>query len=160
MTVEDADGDPWKDFKPLSAEQARQWREAHPMLSPWRVLGWQAVAGLILAVVLGLLTRKASTAWSAGYGVLAVLLPAAVFARGLKGRIASVNAVTAAAGFLLWEIVKIALTVAMLMAAPKLVRGLSWPALLAGMALALMVYWAALAVKSRQRPQVKTDQPG
>jgi ATP synthase protein I len=155
MNVEDADNDPWAGFEPLSAEQARQWRKAHPMLSPWRVIGWQAAAGLVLAAALGLLTGKASIAWSAGYGALAVLLPAAVFARGLTGRIASINAVTAVVGLILWEIVKIALTVAMLMAAPKLVRGLSWPALLAGLALALMVYWVALAVKAGRRPQAK-----
>ena len=157
MTVEDADNDPWKGFQPLSAEQARQWRETHPVLSPWRVIGWQAAAGVALAVVLGLLTGKASIAWSAGYGALVVLVPAAVFARGLMGRIASINAVTAAAGALVWEIVKIALTVAMLMAAPRLVREVSWPALLGGMFLALMMYWAALAVKPRRRPQAKTD---
>jgi ATP synthase protein I len=158
MTVEDADRDPWKNFKPLSAEQARQWREAHPMLSPWRVLKWQVAAGLVLAVVLGLLTGKVSMAWSAGYGVLTVALPAAVFARGLMGRIASINAVTATAGLVLWEMVKFALTVVMLMAAPRLVRGVSWPALLGGLFLALMVYWVALAVKPNQRPRTKTDQ--
>jgi ATP synthase protein I len=157
MTVEDADGDPWRDFKPLNAEQARQWREAHPVLSPWRVIGWQAAAGLALAAVLGLLSGKAGIAWSAGYGALAVLLPAAVFARGLRGRIASINAVTAAAGLVLWETVKIALTLAMLMAAPRLVRGLNWPALLAGLVLALMMYWAALAVTPRQHPRTQTD---
>jgi len=160
MTVEDADDDPWQGFEPLTAEQARQWRQAHPVLSPWRVLGWQVAAGLALAAVLGLLTGKASIAWSAGYGALAVALPAALFAHGLMGRIASVSAVTAVAGFVLWEIVKIALTVAMLMAAPRLVRELSWPALLAGLALALVMYWVALAVKIRQRPRVKTDQMG
>jgi len=151
MTVEDADDDPWAGFKPLDAEQARQWRQAHPVLSPWRVLGWQAAAGLALAAALGLLTGKASIAWSAGYGALAVALPAALFAHGLMGRIASVSAVTAVTGFVLWEIVKIALTVAMLMAAPRLVRGLSWPALLAGLAVALVMYWVALAVKLRRR---------
>jgi len=157
MTAEDVDSDPWKGFEPFSAEQARQWRETHPMLSPWRVIGWQAAAGGALAAVLGLLTGKASIAWSAGYGTLTVLLPAAVFARGLMGRIASINAVTVAVGVMLWEIVKIALTLAMLMAAPRLVQGVSWPALLTGLFLALMVYWAALAVKPRQRSRTKTD---
>jgi ATP synthase protein I len=157
MNVEDADNDPWIGFEPLSAEQARRWRKAHPMLSPWRVIGGQAAAGLALAAALGLLTGKASIAWSAGYGALAVLLPAAVFARGLTGRIASINAATAVAGLVLWEIVKIALTVAMLMAAPKLVRELSWPALLAGLAFALMVYWVALAVKAKRHPQTKIN---
>jgi hypothetical protein len=50
------------------------------------------------------------------YGALAVVIPAAVFARGLTGRFSSLNAGTAAVGFLLWEMVKIALTVAMMAA--------------------------------------------
>jgi ATP synthase protein I len=160
MTVEDADDDPWKGFEPLTAGQARQWRRVNPVLSPWRVLRWQAAAGAALAAVLGLLTSKASIAWSAGYGALTVALPAALFARGLMGRIASINAVTAVAGFVLWEVVKIALTVAMLMAAPRLVRGVSWPALLAGLVLALIMYWVALAVKARQRSQTETNSVG
>ena len=47
--------------------------------------------------------------------------------------------------------VKIALTVAMLLAAPRLVRELSWPALLVGMVLAMKVYWVALAFAPRRR---------
>jgi ATP synthase protein I len=80
-----------------------------------------------------------------------VMIPAAIFARGLTGRFASLNAATAAAGFMLWEMVKIALTVAMLVAAPRLVSGLSWPALLVGLVLAMKVYWVALAYRPRKR---------
>lgn len=72
-------------------------------------------------------------------------IPAAVFARGLTGKFASLNPMSAAAGFLVWEMVKIALTFALLLAAPRLVAGLSWPALLVGMVLAMKVYWLALA---------------
>jgi len=154
MTVEDADDDQWQDFKPLTAEQAGQWRQAHPMLSPWWVIGWQVVAALVLAVVLGLLTGKTNVAWSAGYGGLAVALPAAVFARGLQGRAAPANAVSAAARLLLWEMVKFALTLALLALAPKLVHELIWPALLAGLVVALMVYWVALAVKPRSQTKL------
>jgi ATP synthase protein I len=79
------------------------------------------------------------------------LVPAAVFARGLTGRFSSVNAGTAAVGFLLWEMVKVALTFAMLVAAPRLVAGLSWPALLIGLVLAMKVYWVALAFAPRSK---------
>jgi ATP synthase protein I len=78
--------------------------------------GGQVVVGLVTAVVAWVITGKANVGWSAGYGALAVVIPAAIFARGLTGRISSLNAGTAAFGFLLWEMVKIALTVAMLMA--------------------------------------------
>jgi ATP synthase protein I len=109
------------------------------------------VVGLVAAVVAGLATGKPNIGWSAGYGALAVVIPAAIFARGLTGRFSSLNAGTAAFGFLLWEMVKIALTVAMLMAAPGLVRDLSWPALLVGLILAMKVYWVALAFAPRRR---------
>ncbi|WP_240788582.1 ATP synthase subunit I [Ramlibacter henchirensis] len=138
-------------IKPLSAEEARRLREEHPPVSPWWVVGGQAVVGLAAALVAWTVTGKSSVGWSAGYGALAVAIPAAVFARGLTGRFSSVNAGTAAFGFLLWEMVKIALTVAMLMAAPGLVRDLSWPALLVGLVLAMKVYWVALAFAPRRR---------
>jgi ATP synthase protein I len=138
-------------IKPLSAEEARRLREEHPPVSPWWVVGGQAVVGLAAALVAWAVTGKSSVGWSAGYGALAVAVPAAVFARGLTGRFSSVNAGTAAFGFLLWEMVKIALTVAMLMAAPGLVRDLSWPALLVGLVLAMKVYWVALAFAPRRR---------
>ena len=80
-----------------------------------------------------------------------VVLPAALFARGLTGRFASLNAATAMFGFFLWEMVKLALTVAMLIAAPNLVVALSWPALLVGLVLTMKVYWVALLFAPRYR---------
>jgi ATP synthase protein I len=52
---------------------------------------------------------------------------------------------------MVWEMVKIALTVAMLVAAPRLVPQLSWPALLVGLVLALKVYWVALAYSPKRK---------
>ena len=138
--------------KPLTAEQARRLREQNPPVSPWWVVGGQVVMGLATALVAWAITGKASVGWSAGYGALAVVIPAAVFARGLTGRFSSLNAGTAAVGFLLWEMVKIALSVAMMLAAPRLVRELSWPALLVGLILEMKVYWLALAFAPRGRP--------
>lgn len=137
--------------KPLSAEEARKLREQHPPVSPWWVVGGQVVVGLVAAFVAWAVTGKPSVGWSAGYGALAVVIPAAIFARGITGRVSSLNAGTAAFGFLLWEMVKVALTVAMLMVAPRLVDGLSWPALLIGLILAMKVYWVALAFVPRKR---------
>jgi len=135
----------------LSADEARRLRELNPPVSPWRVVAGQAVMGLVVALAAWALTGRQNVAWSAAYGALAVVIPAAVFARGLTGRFSSVNAGTAAVGFLLWEMVKLALTFAMMVAAPKLVAGLSWPALLVGLVLAMKVYWLALAFKPRPK---------
>ena len=101
--------------------------------------------GVVVALAAWAMTGKENVGWSAGYGALAVVIPAAIFARGLTGRFASLNPGTAAVGFMLWEMVKIALTVAMLVAAPRLVSGLIWPALLVGLVLTMKVYWLALA---------------
>ncbi|MEJ5992527.1 ATP synthase subunit I [Ramlibacter sp. PS3R-8] len=137
--------------RPLSAEEARRVREQNPQVSLWWVVAGQAGVGLVAALVAWVLTGKQNVGWSVAYGALAVVVPAAVFARGLTGRFASLNAGTAAVGFLLWEMVKIALTFAMLAMASRLVAGLSWPALLVGLVLAMKVYWVALAFARRPK---------
>jgi ATP synthase protein I len=130
---------------PLTAEEARQLRERQPPVSPWRVIAGQIAVGLVAALAAWGITGRQNVGWSAAYGALAVAVPAAIFAGGLGGRISSRGAGSAAARFLLWEVLKIALTVAMLVAAPRLVPGLSWPALLVGLVLCVKVYWIALA---------------
>jgi ATP synthase protein I len=138
-------------FKPLTADEARRLREQNPPVSPWWVVAGQAVVGFLVALAAWALTGKQNVGWSAGYGALAVVIPAAIFARGLTGRFSSLNAGTAAVGFMVWEMVKIASSIAMMAAAPRLVPELSWPALLAGLVLAMKVYWVALAFSPRPR---------
>ncbi|GAC1356226.1 MAG: ATP synthase subunit I [Variovorax sp.] len=138
-------------FKRLTAEEARRLRQEHPSASPWWVIAGQAVVGLVVALVAWALTGRQNIGWSAGYGALAVLIPAAVFARGLTGRFSSLNAGAAAVGFMVWEMVKIALTVAMLVVAPRWVPGLSWPALLVGLVVTMKVYWLALAYVPKRK---------
>jgi len=53
--------------------------------------------------------------------------------------------------FFVWELVKIVLTVAMLVAAPRLVPQLSWPAMLAGFVVAMKVYWVAMWLHPARR---------
>jgi ATP synthase protein I len=138
-------------IKPLSAQEARRLREQHPPVSPWWVVAGQAGVGLGAALVAWGLTGKQNVGWSTGYGALAVVIPAALFARGLTSRFSSLDASTAAAGFMVWEMVKVASTIALMAAAPKLVRDLSWPAMLVGLILALKVYWLALAFNPRPK---------
>ncbi len=143
----ESDDGAWEDFTPLTPEQARQLRLTQEPISPWRVLGWQALVGLAVALLVGLVTGKLPWAVSALYGAVAVVVPGAVFARGLSSRLTRRNAGSAVTGFLLWEMVKIALTVAMLFAAPKVVEGLSWPALLLGLVVTMKVYWLGLKAR-------------
>jgi ATP synthase protein I len=137
--------------QPLSAEEARSVRERNPSLSPWWVVAGLVGGGLVAALLAWALTGRQNVGWSVAYGALAVVIPAAVFARGLTGKVASLNAGTAAIGFLVWEMVKIALTLAMLAMAPRMVAGLVWPALLVGLVLAMKVYWVALAFAPRPK---------
>ena len=133
------------DFKPLSAEEAHQWRKRHASVSIARIVWGQALVGALLALGVWLVSGKSSLGWSAGYGAFAVVLPAALFARGMSRQKGSAGA--AMVGLFGWEMVKIVLTVAMLAAAPRLVPGLSWLALLAGMVVTMKTYWIALMVR-------------
>jgi ATP synthase protein I len=87
--------------------------------------------------------------YSLAWGGLCVVVPSAVFARGLMSRATLMNAGSATAGFFLWEMVKIALTLAMLFAAMRVVKDLSWPALLVGLVVTMKVYWLALLCKPK-----------
>ena len=147
----DADDANDQDFKRLTAQEAQSLRESDPALSPWWVVGLQCVAGVAVALIAWGVSGEASVGWSAGYGALAVIIPAALFARGLMSRLSSLNAATASFGFFLWEAVKIAVSISMLAAAPRLIENLSWLALLAGLVVTLKMYWLALL----KRPKPK-----
>lgn len=134
----------------MSAQEARRFRRQKPQVSPWQVVCWQAASGGVVALVTWVFTQNASVAWSLAYGALAVVVPAAIFARGLMGRFSSLNPATAVFGFFLWEMVKIALTVAMLVAAPRLVTDLSWPALLVGLVITMKSVWVATLVAPKK----------
>ena len=81
----------------------------------------QVVVGAAAAVIAGMLAGKSASAWSAFYGCLAVVIPGALFARGLRSQFSSISAVTAGFGFFVWEAVKIGVSVAMLAVAPRMV---------------------------------------
>ena len=142
------------DFKPLTAEEAGQWRRRNPPISVAKVVVGQAVVGVLVALVAWGLTGQAAVGWSAAYGALAVVVPAALFARGVFRHKASSDPRAAMVGFFGWEIAKIVLTVALLAAAPRLVPGLNWIALLVGMVITMKTYWVALLVRPSVR---KTD---
>ena len=133
------------DFRRLTAEEVQKLRLQQPLLSIWRVVLAQVVVGLAVAALTWLFTGRVSAAWSAAYGALAVVVPAALFARGLTSKTSTINSGTAVFGFLLWEMVKIGLTIAMLYAAIWLVKDLNWPAMLVGLVVTMKVYWVVFA---------------
>ena len=148
MDVEDTD------FKPLTAEKAQQFREANPEPSPWWVIVAQVVAGMCVAGVAWLWTGRLVAGVSALYGALAVSIPAALFVWGAmrtatRGTQEAGLASAAMLRFFVWELIKLGLTIAFLAASPWLVNDLNWLALLAGVVIAMKMYWVALVVRPR-----------
>ena len=137
------------EFKPMTAEEVRHLRRAHPAVSPWWVIVWQLVVGVVLAAAVALWVGKAAGV-SAAYGSLAVVFPAALMVRGLQRQKAVAQPGAAMLGFVIWESVKVALTVAFLLAAPKVVSSLNWLALVAGFVVTMKVYWVAAWLHSRR----------
>ncbi|PZQ67594.1 MAG: ATP synthase subunit I [Variovorax paradoxus] len=119
------------DFKPLTADEARRLREQHPELSPWWVIGAQVAAGLVVAMV--------AWAWT----------QTALFIRGTRPMHGVTSQSAAMLKFFVWELIKIALTVALLAAARWVISDLHWLALVAGVVVALKMYWVALVVRPR-----------
>ncbi len=148
------DGAQESDFKPLTREEAQQWRTGQPVLSLWRVVLAQWLVGLAAATVGGLLWQSSSLAWSVLYGAAAVAIPSALMAYGLTSsamaRVWGRHANAAFAGFLLWEGVKILLAVVMLAAAPWVVPSLNWFGLLVGLVLVLKVYWFGYFIQANR----------
>lgn len=148
------DGAQEPEFKPLTREQAQQWRASQPEVSLWKLVGMQVLVGVTCAALAWLLTQRVSVAWSVLYGAAAVVLPSALMVYGLTSsalaRLLSGVAQAAFAGFLLWEGVKVLLAVAMLWSAPSLVPDLSWLGLLIGLTVALKVYWFGFWIQTRR----------
>ena len=146
------DGDEAADrpFKRLTPAEAAAFRAANPQLSPWRVVAAQAAVGGVVALLAWLLGGGGEHAWSALYGAVTAVVPGALLARGMSSRLSSLSPAVSAVSVMLWETVKIGATVALLIAAPRVVQPLSWPALLVALAACVSVYWFALLWRGRK----------
>ena len=141
--------DPVEEIKTLTKEEAAVVIASNPSLNPWRVVFWQVCVVAVSALVAWLLTQRLPVVYSLVWGGLSVVIPAALFARGLMSRATLMNAGSAVMGFLLWEMVKIGLTLAMLFVSMRVVQDLSWPSLLIGLVVTMKVYWLALLCKPK-----------
>jgi len=126
---------------PWTREQVMAFRLAEPSVSVWRVVSYQLLVGSLLTFVVWLFGAKASNVISLGYGALCVVLPSAVFARGITSKWSSLNPGAAVTGFFLWEVVKVFMTIVMLLMSQSWVDGLSWPMMLLGLIITMKVYW-------------------
>ena len=137
--------------KPLTREEAKVLRQQNPAISPWMVLAGQTACGVLSALAAWWMSGKSAVGWSVMYGAMAVVIPGALFARGLLSKVSTINPATAVTGFFLWEMVKIGLVLAMLYVAPRLVTDLSWPAMLVGLVVTMKVVWLVLWLEARAR---------
>jgi len=130
--------------QPLTRAEAQALRDRQPQVPVWWVVAAQAVLGGVVAVLAWLVSGDGVVFASALYGAAVVVVPGALMARGMSSRISSVTPGASAVSFMLWEMVKIAVSVLMLALAPKIVQPLSWPALLVGLVVCMHVYLLAL----------------
>ena len=144
-------------YKRLTAKEAQALRKTLPSVTAWQVVGLQVVAGIAVAFAAWVLTQRAGAGWSAAYGAATVVVPAILFARGLKKQFAGAHGASSAVsgvGFFVLEAVKIVITLVMFLLASRVVQNLEWLALLAGLVVTLKVYWLALLVQPKP---VKTE---
>jgi ATP synthase protein I len=149
-----ADDDGQAEFTTLTREQARDLvGRSTRRVSPWWVIAVQAGVGLVAASLAWLWGQGgAAQGWfsSALYGAAVVVVPGALMARGMTSPRTSVSPGASAVGVMFWSMVKLGVSIAMLMLAPKWVQPLSWPALLVTMVLCMQVYWIALLKRNRK----------
>lgn len=143
------DGEASKRFKRLSREDAAALRAQEPPVSPWRVIAVQVAVGVVAALIGWAITGRTAVAWSMLYGAATVVLPGALMARGMTSKLSSMSAGASAVSFMLWEMVKIGVSLAMLVIAGRIVQPLVWPALLVGLVVCMKVYWVALLWRRR-----------
>jgi len=138
-----------KPFRVLSREEAQVLSRQLKSVSPWRVVGVQVLVGVLVALVAWLISGGVSVGWSALYGAAAVVVPGVLMARGMTSQFSSQSPGAGALGFMVWELVKIGVSIAMLALASRVVQPVSWPALLVAMVLCMKVYWLALSWRGR-----------
>ena len=118
-------------------------------MSPWWVVAVQAVVGVLAALIGAVVMGRSDVGWSLLYGAATVVVPGVLMARGMTSRLTSMAPGVSAVSFMLWEFVKISVSLAMLLVAGKIVQPLVWPALLVGMLVCMKVYWVALLWRRR-----------
>jgi ATP synthase protein I len=126
---------------PWTKERVLEFRKAEPPVSVWWVVLTQMSVGLMTVFVAWLLGAKFASMASLGYGSFCVVLPSIIFARGITSKWSSLNPGAAVTGFFLWEFVKVAMTVVMLVMSQSLVDDLSWPMMMLGLIITMKVYW-------------------
>ena len=113
----------------------------------FRVIRLQLIAITIAVILAGLLAGGRGSV-SAAIGGGAVMLPNFLFALKLMAASAGRASIATAATFIIYELLKLALTLILLAVAIVLYADLSWPSMLLSMAITLQVNFLALAKRT------------
>ena len=127
-----------------SAQEIAQLQQHRTRVSPWRVVAWQWAVLFVLTMASAVLSKEwaASVAW----GAFSAALPSTVMAWGLRALDKGAAGFPAGAHFMrfaVWELVKIALSVMLLVAAHWVIPAVNWLALVIAFAITLKVFWWA-----------------
>jgi ATP synthase protein I len=130
--------------RPLTREEAQALVVAQPSMSVWQVIAAQALFGVLVALVWGVVSGGLTATVSALYGCAVVVVPSALMARGVFGSTVWLKAGRSVGGLFVWEMLKLGLVGAMLAMAPKWIKPLDWAAMLVTMVLCLKVIGVVL----------------
>lgn len=136
------------DRKPLTREQAAALMASQPGLPPAVIVWAQVAVGVAGALIAYGVTLRGAAALSALAGGLIAALPSALLLYGLKK--SALRQV--AAGFVVWEAMKIAASVALFALAAVSAPRLEWLPMLLTFIVALKTYWLALLRGARRGP--------
>lgn len=135
----------------LSRLEVAELAAREPVLSPWRVVAAQVLAGVSIAAVVQAVTGEAILAASALYGAAVVALPGALMARGATSPLGTISPLSSTVNILGWAMVKIVVSVVMLVLAGRIVPGLNWPVMLATLVVCMQTYAVALLWRGRAK---------
>ncbi|MBH2015500.1 MAG: ATP synthase subunit I [Burkholderiales bacterium] len=140
------DEDALPPISPLTREEAQALLARQPSFTVWQALAWQTAFGLLVALVWGVVTWSPSAFASALYGAAVVVVPNAMMARGVFGR----NAGRSVGGLVLWEVLKLCLSGALMVLAPAVLSPVHWAALLVTLVVCLKSIGLALFLQQRR----------
>ncbi|MDO4795925.1 MAG: ATP synthase subunit I [Brachymonas sp.] len=155
--------------KPWSAEKAQAWRAATHTMSPWLPALMQALVAVLLLLGSWVTDVSQPVRLSLACGVAASLLPSLLCVSGyritlwvLKDLPRGAQTLMGLAAIFCWELVKLLLSVALLLVAARMVRNLSWLAMLLAFVVVVKAYWLAFLVDRMRKPRpaqvvLKTD---
>ena len=165
----DVSSDDWNDDKsddvkipPLTRQEVRVLREKLGGITLelflFKVLMWQSLSAVVIAVVTWIVSDSVSAATSALYGAMCVVLPSALVVRTVMKKLRPdvlKHAGGRLTGLVVLELIKILTTICLLLAAPLLMDSPQWVAIVIGFAVTLKVYWVVALMSLRQPGHVK-----